>query len=253
MKKVFYLIALCMLTASYAISQSFSTSALKPGQIATFPVRSAEATYFITQSTSQSIISGLSVGCHYTADGFQTENFYIRVFDLPNDFAISQAINITSVDFGIEFAIAGSGGAQPAIVNIYTLSGPLLFSNLTLIASQPISVPDQTLSIMHVPVSAAIPAGSVLVVEIYTPDGEAAGNTLYVGSNNLPQTGPTYIAAPLCGINEPATTADISFPDMHFVLNVNATDSTGAVPISNWAIIIGIILMISFLIFRIKK
>jgi hypothetical protein len=253
MKKIITLIVLGLLTVSYAFSQSFSTSGLKPGEIANFPDKSVTATYFITQSTSQSIISGNSVGCHYTLNGFTTENFYLRVFDLPNQFGINNPINITSIDFGIELASAGTGGAQPVTVNIFTLSGPLQFSNLVLIASQVISVPDQTLSMMNVPISAAIPAGSVLVVEIFTPDGEASGNTFYIGSNNLPQTGPSYIAAPLCGITEPVTTEAIGFADMHYVMNVYATDPVEPVPLNSWAIFIGLILMTSFILFRIKR
>ncbi len=65
-----------------------------------------------------------------------------------------------------------------------------------------------------------VPAGSTLVVEFLTPDGAADGNLIFVGSNNLGQTAPTYLAAADCGITEPDTTDSIGFPDMQLVMNV---------------------------------
>jgi hypothetical protein len=249
MKKLFILFVLGIATISFTFSQSFSTSGLKPGESANNSNRSVTATYFITHSSSQSIINGNSVSCN--AGGLHTNNSYMRVFDLVNDFSISGPINVTSVDFGIELA-DGATGTQPVTVNIYTLSGSLLFSNLTLVASQPISVPDQSLTILNVPISASIPAGSLLVVEIYTPSGQVSGNSFFVGSNNLGQTDPTYLAAADCGVPEPATTASLGFPGMHLVMNVNA-EPDRPVPISNWALFIGIGLILVFAVVRFRR
>ena len=249
MKKIFILFVLSIATISFAFSQSFSASSLKPGESANNPNRSVTATYFITHSTSQSIISGNSVSCN--AGGLHTNNTYMRVFDLVNDFSISGPIDVTSVDFGIELA-SGATGTQPVTVNIYTLSGSLLFSNLTLVASQPISVPDQSLTILNVPISASIPAGSLLVVEIYTPNGQISGNSFFVGSNNLGQTDPTYLAAADCGVPQPVNTASIGFPGMHLLMNVNA-EPVGPVPISNWALFIGIGLILVFAVVRFRR
>jgi hypothetical protein len=249
MKKTFILMALGIASVSFAFSQSFSPSGLKPGESKTNPNRAVTATYVITHSVSQTITSSSSVSCN--AGGLHTDNSYMRVFDLVNDFSISGPISVTSVDFGIELA-DGATGSQPVTVNIYTLSGSLLFSNLTLIASQPISVPDQSLTILNVPISASIPAGSLLVVEIYTPDGQISGNSFFVGSNGLGQTGPTYLAAADCGVPQPTNTALIGFPNMHFVLNVNA-EPGGTVPISSWPIIISLVVMSAFILYRVKS
>ncbi|RLE27116.1 MAG: hypothetical protein DRJ61_17770 [Acidobacteria bacterium] len=64
------------------------------------------------------------------------------------------------------------------------------------------------------------PAVDHLVVEVFTPDGQATGESFYIGSNADGQTGPSYIAAASCGITEPTDTAAIGFPDMHIVMNV---------------------------------
>jgi hypothetical protein len=244
MKKFYILMVLGITTITYAFAQSFTPSDLKPGKISDNPNRSVTATYVITESNSQSIITGNSVSCN--AGGLHTDNHYMRVFDLPL-IGITQAINITSVDFGIEEA------AGVAVKN-YTLAGPLLFANLTPIASQPVTVLDQSLTIMNVPISASIPAGSLLVVEIFTPNGQTAGNSFFIGSNNLGETAPSYLAAPDCGVSEPVTTASLGFPGMHIVMNVYAEDlGPQDVPLKSWPILLGLVLMSAFLIYRFKR
>ena len=56
---------------------------------------------------------------------------------------------------------------------------------------------------------------TVLVVEVFTPNGQTAGNSFFIGSNALGQTAPSYLAAADCGVTEPTDTAAIGFPGMH--------------------------------------
>lgn len=238
-------------SASIAFAQNFTTSNLKPGESSGNLAGPTDADYFITHSLSQSVVSLASVSCN--AGGLHADNSYLRVFDLPGQFGINEPINISAVEFGIESA-NGASGSQPVVVNIYTLAGPLQFSNLNLIASEPAVVPDQTLTLFNVPVSAIIPAGSVLVVEIFTPDGQTAGNSFFIGSNNLGQTAPTYIAAAECGIPEIMDLVTVGFPNMHTVLNVYASSAEGSeIPISNWALILGLLLISGFVIYRMRS
>lgn len=194
-----------------------------PSQPASQPVPNVVAadTYTITHSLSQTIQALNSVSCN--AGGLHTDNSYMRVFDLPS-FGINGDFEVSQVQIGIEQAV-GAGGAQPASVNLYTLSGPLVFANLTPIGSANINVSDQNLTILNVPVSGTAPAGSTLVVEFFTPNGQAAGHSLFVGSNNLGQTDPTYLAAADCAVPEPTDTGSLGFPGMHLVMNV-----TGSLP-----------------------
>ena len=102
---------------------------------------------------------------------------------------------------------------------------------------------------MNVPLIAIVPAGaSQLVMEVFTPDGGAAGksrnrttgenspngaasgNLLFIGSNADPETGPSYLSAANCGIPTPTTTAGIGFPNMHIVVNVNGSCDSGPTP-----------------------
>lgn len=182
----------------------------------------------ITHSASQDILSGNSVACTYTATGYHTNNSYLRVFDLPA-FGIDTDFNITNVEIGIETADGGTG-LQPATVNLYTLDGAFIWANLTLIGTADVVVVDGDLNIINMDVTGTAPAGSQLVVEFFTPDGATAGNSLFVGSNDLGQTGPTYLAAADCSISEPTDVGSIGFPEMMLVMNVTGEVGSSDVP-----------------------
>ncbi len=178
---------------------------------------------FLTQSLDQTITPLNSVAC--SAGGLHTDNSYMRAFDLEAEFGITEDFDICEVQFGIEVAMAGpnEGGVQPVTVNLYTASPPpppLLFANLTPIGSASFNVPDQAETIFSAPVTGTAPAGSTLVVEIFTPDGQTVGNQFFIGSNDLGETGPSYIAAAGCGLPEPLPTSDIGFGNVNYVLNV---------------------------------
>ena len=173
----------------------------------------------ITHSASQSIIALNSVSCN--AGGLHTDNSYMRVFDLAA-FGLANGLDVTEVEFGIEQAL-GATGSQPVTVNLYVKTvpaNPLTFANLTLIGTANTSVTDQSATVLAVPVAGSAGAGSILVVEVFTPNGQAAGNSFFIGSNNLGQTAPSYLAAADCGVPEPTDTAAIGFPGMHIVMNV---------------------------------
>jgi hypothetical protein len=199
----------------------------------------------VTQSSSQAITSGNSASCN-TAN-VHRENSYYRAFTLSS-FGITNQFDIASVDVGVELADAGGtlpppGGAatsisknttkpglgapgatsQPITVKLYTSSMPFptgFPGSLTQIGITNTTVNDTSLSIVNIPVTGSAPAGSQLVVEVLTPDGTAAGNRFFIGSNAAAETGPSYIRAPICGVVNPTTTAAIGFPDMHIVMNV---------------------------------
>src|SRR5881392_1508150 len=183
----------------------------------------------ITQSTTQTIVDGNSVACN---DGVgTTENHYWRAFDM-NTFTGGQEYDVTSVSFGIELAQSGDGTGQPLTVNLYANHGSPFpggdwQSNL-IATSGELNIPDQVDSIFEVPITATVPAGTLeLVMEVMTPDGTAVGNLFFIGSNTDPETGPSYLSAADCGVNDPTPTGDLGFPDMHIVMNVNGSCPSG--------------------------
>ena len=123
----------------------------------------------ITESTSQAIAPENSVSCNNGTG--HADNSYWRAFDM-NTFTGGQEYDITSVEFGIESAISGSGTGQPVTVNLYTNSGAPFpgGTRKLLITSGAINIPDQAETIFSVPLSATVPAGTFdLVMEVSTP------------------------------------------------------------------------------------
>lgn len=181
----------------------------------------------ITQNISPVISAGNSVSCN---DGPfprfpHADNRYWRRFDLDGDHDINTCFQASSVDFGVEAAYSPDG-SQPVHVRLYTIpnASPLNLANLTLIGSFPLSVANQALKILQAPVTAIVvdPLVLDLVVEVFTPSGQAAGNRFLIGSNSLGQTAPGYLSATACGVTEPADIATevIGFPNMHIYIAV---------------------------------
>jgi len=161
-----------------------------------------------------------------------TENHYWRAFDM-NTFTGGQEYDISSVDFGIEQATSGTGTGQPLTVNLYANHGSPFpggdwQSNL-IATSGSINIPDQSLTIFNVPITATVPAGTLeLVMEVMTPDGTEVGNAFFIGSNADAETGTSYLSAVACGLADPTPVGDIGFPDMHIVFNVNGSCPSGS-------------------------
>ena len=97
---------------------------------------------------------------------------------------------------------------------------------LTQIAGQTVTV-NNTATGVVLPVTLSppgiAPAGSTVVAEVFIPDGTAAGNIIFAGSNTDAESGPSYIRAPSCGSTQPATLASVGFPNVHMVLTVTGT------------------------------
>jgi hypothetical protein len=175
-------------------------------------------------------VTGNSVACNNGIG--TTENHYWRAFNMST-FTGGLEYDVTSVSFGIESAVSGTGTGQPLTVNLYIESGsPFPGGTRTLLATTgELNIPDQTNSIFTAPLTATVPAGTLeLVMEVTTPDGTAVGNLFFVGSNPDPETGLSYLSAADCGVPDPTPTGDIGFPDMHIVFNVNGSCPGGGTP-----------------------
>jgi len=179
----------------------------------------------LTQSIDPVTITALnSVSCN--AGGLHADNNYMRRFDLDGEFGITGSLTVDSVDVAIETAI-GAGGSQPISIILHSIANadPLTFANLTEIGRLDTTIADASAVIQNFVVTstAVDPATDDLVLDVFTPDGQGVGHSFFIGSNNLGETGPSFIAAAACSINEPTTTGDIGFPDMQLVFSVNAT------------------------------
>lgn len=183
----------------------------------------------ITQSSSQAVTLGNSISCNTGPPTFyHFDTSYWRAFNMAA-FNGSQQYNVTSVSFGIDVANDGAGQGQPVTVRLYANNGGAFpGGSRTQIASANITVMDQEQTIFNVPLTATVPAGtSQLVMEVFTPNGTAAGNAFFIGSNTAAQTGPSYASSATCGNPTPTDTAALGRPDMHIVFNVQGNCNSG--------------------------
>ncbi len=212
-----------------ALAEEFSFSTQAPGKAAkTAPDAAVQApggagAISFTQSTDLATITQFnSVSCQ--GGGLHTDNSYYRRFALKADHGLFRKMMIESVDIGIEDAV-GSGGSQPVEVRLYAIApgDPLLLANFTLLGTASFDQPDTALAVQNFPVSGIIdPSKNDLVVELFTPNGQATGNRFFIGSNSLGQTAPSYIMAADCGVAAITDLANIGFPSMHIVMTVFA-------------------------------
>jgi hypothetical protein len=183
-------------------------------------IDAALQTITLSQSSSTTIVAG-SPSCNITATGVTRENSYYRVFRL-SDFGVVRPFTAQRVDFGVEDATAGVGTSQSVQVRLHTLNGAFITANLVNVAGQNVTVNNSTNVVLPVALAPqpVIQPSDTLVAEVFVPDGMAAGNIFFIGSNASAETGPSYIRALDCSVTEPATMASIAFPDAHIVLTV---------------------------------
>jgi len=173
----------------------------------------------ITQNVDNNTITpGNSVSCN--AGGLHVDNWYARGFNLA-DYGITQPFQVSSVRFGVE-AASSPAGFQSITVNLYdgySTSGANLLPG-TLVGSSTFNLANGA-TFFHVEnVSALITSGRV-VAEVFTPNGQSAGNGFFIGSNPNGQTGPSYIKAPDCGVTSLTNLGAIGFGGMHELICID--------------------------------
>lgn len=159
-------------------------------------------------------------------DSVYYENHFARAFDLQNDHGIEQDFNITSVSFG-----QGFGRNIVVELNIYTantddLTDPNLELNLLQSTNVPIFQANNG-EILFINTQATIPAGDILVVEIFGPaSGEATNEQFFMGINDEGQTKPSYIKAPECDVEAFMDTANLTgFTNQNYVMSVTGEET----------------------------
>lgn len=184
----------------------------------------------ITQSTSLTITTGNSVSCN--AGGLHTDNSYYRGLTLSAFPALTlPQFVVQQVALGVEQASA-TAPPQPITVRIWNatanpISGAANPPGNNMVSSEAVNVANQTLSLLAVPLTTQpllLVASDVLAVEVFTPNGQTAGNSFFIGSNALGQSGPSYLKAAPCGVSTITDTAAIGFPGMHIVMQVTGNN-----------------------------
>ena len=177
--------------------------------------------FTLTHSVDTTTITPLnSVSCN-SLQG-HSDNRYLRIFDL-DAFGILK-FEVTQMRFGVETAIA-SMGSVPVTGRIYSSAESTpRFTQMTLVKEEAMAVtPTSSGVTVTLPIAATVagPAGTFLAAELFTPNGETSGKTLYIGSNSGVENAPSYLLAADCGISEFLTMSSIGFPEMHILIHVD--------------------------------
>jgi hypothetical protein len=172
----------------------------------------------LTQSVDPVNVTDGGVACWSSGTGAYRENSFFRAYNL-SDFSIADDFQVSSVQYGQGSADDG----KLITVNLYTASSDNLASaTLTLVATAThTSSSADDLSLISVPITATIPAGSTIAFEVMAGDsGTNTGETYFPGINAAGQNDDSYIKSASCSINVPSTTASIGFADNQYVMNV---------------------------------
>lgn len=198
----------------------------------TFDLNKVEKSNMITQSLSQIIDPVTSVSCN-NGSGIHYENSYYRVFDLFGYFNLNSNCIIDSIEIAIALANSGTGDEQPIFINFHGLStfdeddSAIKNDSLVLLADTIFTTVSDNETGNHKMINVIdervvkVVKGKYLVIEIGLPYYEGDNHSLFLGSNNLGETGKTFIKAPhtSCDIVEPTAIEELLF-DMHLILNV---------------------------------
>ena len=176
------------------------------------------------------------VSCGDEEVGSTAANSWWRRFYFDEHAQVGANADIRSVTVSAG-SIAIAGGL-PVTINLYTIAhatavNTIPTAGLTLIGSGTGTF-TQGLESLTIPVNGLIAdtAGLDLVVELHT-EGNASGGQWFPGANATAETHPTFLSAPECGLDEPATAASINFADFHLTMVVTLDDGAGGATCEN--------------------
>ncbi len=178
----------------------------------------------ITQSNSQVISPGEEIACA-SPTSFKDNNMY-RFFDLPADFGIMNGLQVNAVEFAIG-TISTNATGFPITANIWSTAGTFPGGTLVLQGTAVYMAKNADAeSMITLPLSALIPAGEKMVMELVLVDDGTETHNMRFGCNSFGETGPSYIMAPDCGANVPTPLFDLGL-SQGYVWNVLGDDEPG--------------------------
>ena len=176
-----------------------------------------DAQVILSQSNDNSTVDAFATTCWNPGLGWYNDNSFYRAYNLA-DFSITDDFDITSV----EYAQFQADEGKEVICNIYTASSDnLTTATLTLIQSAThISSATDDGTMISVPLSATIPAGSTIAFEVFAAGaGEELNQKFFMGQNSSGENDDSYLYAPVCGATGIVTTTSLGFP-ANYVMNV---------------------------------
>ena len=199
--------------------------------IDTIPIDAAPMMVTLSQnSDATTLTNNGSAQCSNATTGFTSENSWYRVFKL-SDSQITSALAVTKVSFGIAVSV----GTPTIDIKLGTYAGTVTPTTaqldtamITPIMATTHVAPATTQAMAHVedvPITATIPAGTQLIVEIHAADLTGMSKSFFLGGNNAADTYPAYVRAPGagCTITQPRSMDDLGFATASPIITVTGT------------------------------
>jgi hypothetical protein len=179
---------------------------------------SFQAQVVISQSVDPVSVTDSGVACFSAATGEYRDNAFLRSYTM-SAFGVTGDFDVTSV----EYAQGAADDGKVITLNLYTATDEdLTLATLTLIGTaNHTSAAADDLTLISVPFSSTIPAGSIVALEVFAADGGIlTGQTFFPGYNAAGENAPSYLLSVGCNIATPTTVASIGFPDNQYVMNI---------------------------------
>lgn len=186
----------------------------------------AQPTTITLTQTSTTALAASSLGCQ--PNNSTSAEAYYRVFDLAT-LGIAQTFNVSAVTFGVQQA----AGAQTVNARVGTYSatpGATLDvgstdwagGDVTALGSAAVSIPATgTGESVSTPLAAAIPGGSNLIVEVYSPSHSSSSDTyFFLAASSGTDTTPGFFWAPSCDATPPGTPVELGESAVPFQITV---------------------------------
>ena len=175
----------------------------------------------ITHNNSQTMVADLGLTC--ATGNVNTDNQFAQVFDLENDFGISDDWEVQQVEFGVEDMANAEGDMYPVTVRVYTTDDGTPNGGLTLLGDGVINLSSSdanTVVSVDISPGAIVPSGSVLMVELEVFEGANGITEFRLGATDVASNDDSWILAVDCGLTDFATYAALGFNDRWQVMNV---------------------------------
>lgn len=185
----------------------------------------------LTQTADTKIDHSLQFGCQNT-DSTTPEQSWYRVFSLVTA-GVTGTFHIDKITIGINTSVggaasgsgAGSDGLPRVDVKVGTYAGgatdaTLDLSKVTAIKASTIEIPaTQITELVDAPLSADIPAGSKLIVEVHNADFKGTARQVVLGATDAAETANAYLRAPFCSATVPTPPSS----QAHIVITVTGS------------------------------
>jgi uncharacterized hydantoinase/oxoprolinase family protein len=162
----------------------------------------------LQQTTNETVTADNSIACV----GAQTaSNSWYRVFSLA-EAGVTNAFAVSKITFAVETAT----NEPPVTVKVGSYAGspddnaPLNLAQASFLATTTAAVANTATAVsIDVPITATIPAGTQVIVEITSTDRTTAGDVFFLGTTNGPFQHTSYLASAECGIAVPTAMKNV--------------------------------------------